>query len=99
MNKLIKLDPRYTVVYAGVHPAGLGGDQIIIRCSNGYGVSVIQTPFSYGNHEGDFEVAMLHFDEENNYEIIYTDLVDNNVIVIHQDELIEFLEKIANYKP
>lgn len=38
MNKLIKPDPRYTVVYAGVHPAGLGGDQIIIRCSNGYGV-------------------------------------------------------------
>ncbi len=41
------------------HPAGMGGTQARHDFENGYGVSVIQTPFSYTNGDNEYEVAIM----------------------------------------
>jgi hypothetical protein len=40
------------------HPIG-EGFQAIIEFENGYGASIIQTPFSYGGRSGLYELAVL----------------------------------------
>lgn len=41
------------------HPAGLGGVRATHDFPNGYGVSVIQTSFSYGGESGKYELAVM----------------------------------------
>jgi len=41
------------------HPASLGGIHATISFPNGYGASIIQTPFSHGGREGRYELAVL----------------------------------------
>ena len=41
------------------HPAGMGGIQAVKTFPNGWGVSVIQTRFSYGGNRGLYELAVL----------------------------------------
>lgn len=41
------------------HPAGLGGVMARVRFANGWGLSVIRTPYSYGGASGLYEVAEL----------------------------------------
>jgi hypothetical protein len=40
-------------------PQRMGGVQSIMMFDNGYGVSVIKTPFSYGGKMGQYELAVL----------------------------------------
>lgn len=79
------------------HQADMGGWQQEWRFKNGYGLSIIQTPFSYGNRAGNFEIAMLQYHEDGS-EPVYTDLLPD-VESITPDELMEWLEKVANFQP
>ena len=56
------------------HP--LGGVQSRMTFDNGYGVSVIKTPYSYGGPKGKYELAVL--DSEGN--ITYDTPVTNDVL-------------------
>lgn len=42
------------------HPAGMGGIQRHYFFPNGWGASVIKTPFSYGGDKGLWELGVLH---------------------------------------
>lgn len=61
MNEIITQNFTDFVVSAGDHPAGLGGQQIIMRFPNGYGASIVRGPFTYGGNEGKFELAVIKF--------------------------------------
>jgi hypothetical protein len=63
------------------YPHGNMPDGIAARhfFPNGYGVSVVQFPGSYGYEEGLYEVAILKGLEEN-WEICYDTLITDDVI-------------------
>ena len=71
------------------HPSG-EGIQARIEFDNGYGVSVICTPFSYGGKSGLYEMAVFH-DGELTYT---TDLGDDVKGWLTEDEVTELLKQI-----
>lgn len=49
------------------HPNGMGGVQSRMDFDNGFGVSVVMTPYTYGNDVGLYELAVfkdgeIHYD-------------------------------------
>lgn len=58
------------------HPNGMGGVQAKIQFANGYGASVIKTPFSYGGKNDFYELAVLGQDGH----ITYDTPVTNDVL-------------------
>lgn len=41
------------------HPVHIGGVQARLDFPNGFGVSVVKTPFSYGGNQGLYELAVF----------------------------------------
>lgn len=69
-----------------------GGTQRIYRFANGYGASVVRHPFSYGNKEGLFELAVLSdFKSDTEYELTYSTPITSDVIGYLTDEKVEEL--------
>ena len=68
-----------------------GGVQKIYKFPNGYGASVVCSPYSYGGDMGLWEIAV--FDKEGNltYE---TPITDDVIGHLNDDEVIEVLNKI-----
>jgi hypothetical protein len=50
------------------HSAGIGGVMSRIQFDNGYGVSVVKTPYSYGGDRGLYELAVLDSDGRLHYD-------------------------------
>lgn len=71
---------RFTPIFYGPHPTVTGGMQARFRFANGYGASVICTPFSRGGPEGLLELAVLRFsgEQDDEWEVVYdTPLTDD----------------------
>jgi hypothetical protein len=74
------------------HPSDPNGDGIQARMEfdNGYGVSVICTPFSYGGRQGLYEMAVFH-----DGELTYTTVLGDDVKGwLTEDEVTELLKQI-----
>jgi len=85
-----------------IHPAGLGGVQKIYRFDNGYGASVVQTPFSYGGSDGLWEIAVLMFNapSKDDYELTYDTPITNDVLgYLTQNQVSETLQAIRGLQP
>ena len=79
------------------HPGGMGGTQRLYRFANGYGASVVQTPFSYGGGDGQWELAVIRYEAEDSEEfsIDYeTEITDDVLGHLSEDEVDELLERI-----
>jgi hypothetical protein len=50
------------------HPNGMGGVQAKIKFDNGFGASVVKTPFSYGGKNGLYELAVFGKDGNITYD-------------------------------
>ena len=61
------------------HPAGIGGRQVVFKFPNGYGASLIQTPFSYGGTDGKYEVGVVQFDGDD-FKLTYETPITNDVL-------------------
>ena len=73
------------------HPNHPGGVQAVIKFENGYGASVVKTPYTYGGNEGLYELAVLDSDGHLTYETPVT----NDVIgYLNEDEVTEVLNQI-----
>lgn len=69
-----------------------GGRMARIKFENGYGASVICTPFSYGGNQGLYELAVL----DSNGKLCYETSVANDVIGhLTEEEVSELLSEIA----
>lgn len=55
------------------HPNGMGGVQAKIQFLNGFGASVVKTPFSYGGSTDQYELAVLGQDGHVTYDTPVTD--------------------------
>jgi hypothetical protein len=85
---------QYLIKEIKVH----NGIQKIYRFENGFGASIIQHQFSYGNELGLWEVGVLEFEDELyslNYETEITDDVIGNLTL---EQVEEVLNKIKNLK-
>jgi hypothetical protein len=55
------------------HPNGMGGVQAKIQFENGFGASIVKTPFSYGGARGLYELAIIGKDGSITYDTPITD--------------------------
>jgi len=78
----------------GLHPAGKGV-QARIQFSNGFGASVVKTPYSYGGSQGKYELAVLGKDGR----VTYSTEVSSDVIGdLNPNEVSEYLRQIQILK-
>ena len=74
------------------------GHQYIFRFPNNYGASVVRNPGSYGNAQDLWEMALIFFDEDGNWNLTYERDFDDDVKgYLTDDNVIELLEKIKQY--
>jgi hypothetical protein len=58
------------------HPAGMGGIQAVVQFPNGYGASIVKTPYTYGGDRGLYELAVFGKDGH----ITYSTTITNDVL-------------------
>lgn len=74
------------------------GHHYIFRFPNNYGASVIKNPGSYGHAQDLWEMALIFFDEDGDWNLIYERDFDDDVKgYLTDDNIIELLEKIKQY--
>ena len=73
------------------HPSHMEGVQARITFENGYGASVVKTPYSYGGDKGLYELAVLGTDGH----LTYDTPITNDVIGYLRDiDVTDVMEKI-----
>jgi hypothetical protein len=73
------------------HPNHLDGVQARIQFDNGYGASVVKTPYTYGGDRGLYELAVL----DNEGSLTYATSVTNDVIgYLRPEDVTDVLVKI-----
>jgi hypothetical protein len=73
------------------HPSHMGGVQSRIQFDNGYGASVVCTPYTYGGDKGLYELAVL--DSEGH--LTYATPVTNDVIgYLRPEDVTDVMKKI-----
>ncbi len=73
------------------HPNHLGGVQARIQFDNGYGASIVKTPYTYGGDKGLYELAVL--DSEGH--LTYDTPITNDVIgYLRPEDVTDVIAKI-----
>lgn len=75
------------------HPNGMGGVQAKIQFPNGFGASVVKTPFSYGGSNSQYELAVLGQDGRITYD---TPVTDDILGYLSEAAVNESLQKIQS---
>ena len=76
------------------HPAGKGV-QAKIQFTNGFGASVVKTPYTYGGSSGLYELAVIDKDGRLNYS---TEVTNDVVGYLSPDDVTEYLRQIQILK-
>ena len=66
-----------------------------ITFENGYGASVVKTPYTYGGDKGLYEIAVLDLDNQLTYE---TSVTDDVIGYLTEDDVTEVLKQIQELK-
>ena len=73
------------------HAAGMGGVMSRIQFDNGYGASVVKTPYTYGGDNGLYELAVLDSDGNLTYS---TPVTDDVIGYLRPEDVTDVLAKI-----
>jgi hypothetical protein len=73
------------------HPVHIEGVQARIQFDNGYGASVVKTPYSYGGDRGLYELAVLDSDGNLTYD---TPITDDVIGYLRDIDVTDVMEKI-----
>ncbi len=90
MYKLIKMKTFKDLEF-NPHPNHLGGVQARITFDNGYGASVVKTPYTYGGDMGLYELAVFGKDGHITYDTPVTNDVEG---YLGEDDVTKLLEQI-----
>ena len=74
---------------------GAPGVHAVHFTGNGYGVSVIQTPFSYGGHLGQYEVAVIKGNADKWLLKYDTPVTDDVIGWCEPDQVVKIIAKVA----
>ena len=77
------------------HSTGMGGVMSRIQFDNGYGASVVKSPFSYGGDKGLYELAVLDSEGELTYG---TPVTDDVIGYLRPEDVTDVMEKIQLLK-
>lgn len=81
------------------HSAGMGGVHALAFFPNGYGASVIKTPFSYGGDAGLYELAVVRGDAAG-WSLTYeTPITSDTEGHLSEPEVSNLLDKISSLPP
>jgi hypothetical protein len=73
------------------HPNHMGGVQAIAEFDNGFGASIVKTPYTYGGKDGLYELAVLNTDGH----LTYDTPITNDVLgYLTEQDVTEVLIKI-----
>ncbi len=73
------------------HPNHMGGVQAIAEFDNGFGASIVQTPYTYGGKDGLYELAVLNTDGH----LTYDTPITNDVLgYLTEQDVTEVLIKV-----
>ena len=79
-----------------------GGTQVVHKFDNGYGASVVCHDYSYGGDQGLKELAVLKFEDGEEWHLCYTTPITDDVIGYLEDnrveELLVAIENLAPWK-
>ena len=73
------------------HAAGMGGVMSRITFENGYGASVVSSPYTYGGDKGLYELAVLDSDGELTYA---TSVTDDVIGYLRPEDVTDVMAKI-----
>jgi len=73
------------------HAAGMGGVMSRIQFENGYGASVVCTPYTYGGDKGLYELAVLDSEGSLTYA---TSVTDDVIGYLRPEDVTDVMEKI-----
>jgi len=73
------------------HAAGMGGVMSRIQFDNGYGASVVKTPYTYGGDNGLYELAVLDSDGNLTYS---TPVTDDVIGYLRPEDVTDVMAKI-----
>ena len=94
MNELVLHNMKDFVVSAGDHPAGMGGQQMVLRFTNDYGASIVRFTYSYGGNEGKFELAVIHWHGDD-WSLTYdTPITDDVLGHLSAEDVLGYLSQI-----
>lgn len=75
----------------------LGGDSRVMLFPNGYGVSVVRNPYSYGGSEGLWELAVIRGTKDE-WQITYdTSITDDVIGHLSLSEVEEYAQQVYEY--
>ncbi len=95
--KTIKEYNKYIIDFNSINK----GMQITFRFDNNYGLSVVCHSFSYGNSNGEFEIAIIIFNSEDNKDwdiCYYTNITDDVLGYQTKDDVISIIERVILIK-
>jgi hypothetical protein len=78
------------------HPSHIEGVQARITFDNGYGASVVKTPYSYGGDKGLYELAVLGTDGHLTYDTPITNDVIGYLRDIDVTDVMEKIQQLQN---
>jgi hypothetical protein len=71
------------------------GIQAIVKFKNNYGASVVRHMGSYGNKDGLYELAVIKYDENGDWDLCYDTPITNDVLgYLTEDNVTDYLTQI-----
>ena len=86
----------FNVLEFKTHPQGEEfGITARIQFDNGYGASIVQHDFSYGGKKGLWELAVIKYDEDGEWDICYNTSITSDVLgYLSEDDVTDYLTQI-----
>jgi len=96
-NVPVKVSSKFFQYLFKIEERPFLGVQLVFKFPNRYGASLIQGPFTYGGPEGLFEVGIIRFVAEDDFELDYDVLFEEGVVgYLAPEECLDLFDEIYN---